>query len=96
MFQFAAWVSAAAVLKPHEGEIAIPGDMWATRGAYLFFSIVGFILAIVLLLLNIFNVVSLGFLNRLPWNLIVNQKKKIYKYNFEFKFFQNKYLDFGN
>ncbi|CAF0710167.1 unnamed protein product [Brachionus calyciflorus] len=70
VFQFAAWISAAAVLKPHDGDISLPPEMMATRGAYLFFSIVGFFVAILLFLLNILNIVSLGFLNRLPWNLI--------------------------
>lgn len=71
LFQFAAWISAAAVLKPNDGTVPLPSDLAASRSAYLFFSIVGFVLAIVLFLMNVLNIVSLGFLNRLPWGLIV-------------------------
>ncbi|RNA35214.1 hypothetical protein BpHYR1_024927 [Brachionus plicatilis] len=72
IFQFAAWVSAAAVLKPNsESNTTLQGDLLASRSAYLFFSITGFIIAILFLLLNILNIISLGFLNRLPWNLLV-------------------------
>lgn len=66
LFQFCAWVSAAAVSK---GE-TLPGEIAATRSAYLFFSIVGWLLAIILFLVSAFNVISLGFFNTLPWALI--------------------------
>jgi hypothetical protein len=48
----------------------MPDDIAASRSAYLFFSIVGWFIAIILFLLHVFNVVSLGFFNRLPWSLI--------------------------
>jgi uncharacterized integral membrane protein len=67
LFQFAAWVSAAAVRKGYD----LPGEIDASRGAYLFFSIVGFILALIIFLVHVLNIVSLGFFNRLPWGFIV-------------------------
>lgn len=69
VFQFCAWVSAASVLKA-TGSNEMPGDIKASRSAYLFFSIVGWLLAIFLFLLHALNVVSLGFFNKLPWSLI--------------------------
>jgi len=69
LFQFAAWVSAAAVIKPG-ASTALPGDMDASRSAYLFFSIVGWILALVLFLINFFNIISLGGFNRIPWLVV--------------------------
>ena len=73
LFQFAAWVSAAAVKKGYD----LPGEIDASRSAYLFFSIVGFIIALFLFLLNVLNIVSLGFFNRLPWGFIVSIFKLI-------------------
>lgn len=67
LFQFAAWVSAAAVLKAGSNG-AIPGDMDASRSAYLFFSIVGWLIAIFLFILNFLNIISLGGFNRVPWS----------------------------
>lgn len=67
LFQFAAWVSAAAVKKPGSD---LPGEIDASRSAYLFFSIVGFIIALFLFLFNVLNIVSLGFLNKLPWGFM--------------------------
>jgi uncharacterized membrane protein len=69
IFQFAAWISAAAVLNP-TGKADMPSDIAATRSAYLFFSIVGFFIAIILFVLHALNIVSLGFFNKLPWSLI--------------------------
>ena len=70
IFLFAAWISAAAVLKPG-GILPLPDALMASRGAYLFFSIVGWLIAIFLFVINLFNLISVGFCGRLPWSLIV-------------------------
>jgi hypothetical protein len=71
-------VSAAAVQKPgYDGKGEIPGYIIATRGAVLFFSIVGFFIAIMLFVINLFNFVNLRGINKLPWNLIVLKKISI-------------------
>jgi len=46
----------------------------ATRSAYLFFSIVGFVGAIVLFVIHVLNVVHFGHLAQIPWILVVSCK----------------------
>lgn len=72
LFQFAGWVSAAAIPKPNYGPY-LPYDFDATRSAYLFFSIVGWILAIAFFVLMIMNIVNWNFFARLPWILLVSK-----------------------
>lgn len=48
----------------------MPDQIAATRSAYLFFSLVGFFIAIILFVLHLINIVGLGFFNKLPWSLI--------------------------
>ena len=71
VFQFAAWISAAAVLKPPASISDLPPDFAQTRGAYLFFSIVGDFVAIIIFILHILNIVNLNGIKRIPWTLIV-------------------------
>jgi hypothetical protein len=58
------------VIKPG-GTVPLPDALMASRGAYLFFSLVGFFIAILLFAFNLFNLISVGFFGRLPWSLIV-------------------------
>ena len=71
IFQFAGWVSAAAVPVLISGQYFMPVDYAQTRSAYLFFSIVGFLFGIIIYFVYLFNVVNLNKLNKIPWHLIV-------------------------
>lgn len=71
VFQFCAWVSAAAVPVLISGQYTMPPEFASTRSAYLFFSIVGFLLGIIFYVCYLVNIVNLNGLNRLPWNIIV-------------------------
>lgn len=71
LFQTAGWIAIAAVPKIYNAQIFLPPEFAATRDAYLFFSIVGFLLSIFIFLLFFLNIVSLGYLNKLPWAAIV-------------------------
>ncbi len=71
IFQFAGWVSAAAVPVLISGQYFMPTDYAQTRSAYLFFSIVGFLFGIIFFLVYLFNIVNLNKINKIPWNLIV-------------------------
>ena len=72
VFQFAAWVAAASIPKLINGVYYYySSEFAATRAAYLFFSIVGFIGSIMLFVLHVLNVVNLGGLQKIPWILLV-------------------------
>ena len=71
VFQFAAWVSAAAVPILISGKYFMPTDFAQTRSAYLFFSILGFLFGIIIYVIYLMNIVNLNKLNRIPWHLIV-------------------------
>ncbi len=70
IFQFAAFVSAASVPKIIQGQYFMPQAFADTRSAYLFFSIVGCILALIVYLIFLLNLVHARFLG----------KKKVYSY----------------
>ncbi len=69
IFQFAGWVSAAAVPKLINGEYYLLSDFNDTRNAYLFFSTVGFCLAIIFYLFLLFNLVQK--FTSIPWHSFV-------------------------
>ena len=64
IFQFAAFISAASVPKIISGQYIMPQVFADTRSAYLFFSIVGFILALIIYLLFLLNLVYARFLGK--------------------------------
>ena len=72
VFQFCGWVSAAAVPVLISGKYYMPNDLSATRSAYLFFSIVGFLFGIFIYVGYLMNVVNLNKVNKVPWNIIVS------------------------
>lgn len=69
VFQFAGWVAAAAA--PKDSPFYMPYEFSATRSAYLFFSIVGWIISIVLFFFIILNIANVSIFGRLPWILMV-------------------------
>ena len=71
LFQFCAWVSAAAVPVLISGQYTMPPEFASTRSAYLFFSIVGFLLGIIFYVCYLMNIVNLNGLNKIPWHIIV-------------------------
>ncbi len=72
IFYFAAWVSAASIPKIINGSFYLTDELAATRAAYLFFSIGGFIISLFIFIFGLFNLIHFGFLNKLPWILIVS------------------------
>lgn len=71
LFQFAGWVSAAAVFTSEYYVLVKTSNKYdATRGAYLFFSVVGWLIALFLFILNVLNLMSLELLNKVPWGLV--------------------------
>jgi hypothetical protein len=56
----------------------------ATRNAYLFFSIIGFLLSILFYVFYLINIVNLTNLNKIPWKYLV----KLFYYEEFFAFFQ--------
>lgn len=77
----AGFISAASIPKFLNGQIYIPTDMNSTRDAYLFFSITGFIIAIFIYGVRLFNITSLQIFSKIPFNLVVSimQILKIFK-----------------
>jgi hypothetical protein len=65
LFQFAGWVSAAAVPKLINGQFYLPSDLDDTRNAYLFFSTIGFVLAIIFYFAILFNIIYK--FESIPW-----------------------------
>ncbi len=72
VFQFCAWVSAAAVPVLISGQYTMPPEFAATRSAYLFFSIVGFLLGIIIYVSFLMNIVNLNIFNKIPWSIVVS------------------------
>ena len=72
IFQFAAFVSAASVPKIINGGYNMPSAFADTRGAYLFFSIVGFVLALIIYLMFLLNLVYAKFIDKIPWSITVS------------------------
>ena len=72
IFQFAGWVSAASVPKIINAQYVMPSAFADTRGAYLFFSIVGFVLAIIIFILFLLNLVYAKFIDKIPWSITVS------------------------
>ena len=72
IFQFCAWVSAAAVPVLVSGQYFMPADFAATRSAYLFFSIVGWLLGIIIYGSYLMNIVNLNGINKVPWHFVVS------------------------
>lgn len=64
------WISAAAVPKNAELLKLFP-DMNGTRSAYLFFTILAFLLYLALYIMNLLNIINMDRVRQLPWNLIV-------------------------
>jgi len=75
IFQFAGWISAASVPKIINGQYVMPSAFADTRGAYLFFSIVGFVLAIVIFIMFFLNLVYAKFIDKIPWSITVRRLK---------------------
>jgi hypothetical protein len=57
------------VVKP--GGSSLPDSLMASRGAYIFFAVVGWLIAMIFFFLNILNIIMLGFLHYIPWTIIV-------------------------
>ena len=86
IFQFAGLISAACVTYIYA---PTPVDYASVRDAYLGFSIVGFILSLVIFILYTLNVLTVGAARKVPWALIV----RISYFNFSFLFLSLKILD---
>jgi len=71
LFQLAGWIAAASVPIYINGLAYLPPELSATRDAYLFFSITGFVVAIVIFVVYFFNLTNKKPLNKLPNDLFV-------------------------
>lgn len=69
--QFGALVSSASVPRIINNQIHLPPDFQITRDIFLFFSVTGFVVALLVTLIYGFNFVSVKPFNRLPLVLIV-------------------------
>lgn len=69
VFLMCGWISAAAVPKNAELLKLFP-DMNGTRSAYLFFTILAFLLYLALYIINLLNIINMDRVRQLPWNLI--------------------------
>ena len=93
---FAGWVSAAAVVKANE-DFFQSSNYYSTRAAYLFFTVVGDFVSLVILLINIFNIPaysqSSSKLKKIPWTILVfwnlNLQEHLWVFNFFFLFLKS-------
>ena len=72
LFQFAQWVSASAVPKIINGEYYMTKDFDQTRSACLFFSITGFLLALIFYISFAINLAATKEDSELPLSLVVS------------------------
>jgi hypothetical protein len=67
----AGWIAAASVPIYINGLAYLPPELSATRDAYLFFSITGFVVAVVVFIVYFFNLTTKKPFNKLPNDLFV-------------------------